>query len=98
VRVRRWSVPDGDVLRISQTRLEHVKQLAHVTYSIFELHADGTYSDFEETQTNRYFLIQEMTGLLEASGFMPVQWFSGFTGDDNITEMTWHVVAVARVI
>lgn len=98
VRVRRWSIPEGEVLRVSETRLDHVKQLAHVMYTVYELRSDGTYSSFKETQSNRYFLIQEMAALLEASRFMPIQWYSGFMGNPNITEMTWHVVALARRI
>jgi SAM-dependent methyltransferase len=95
VRVRRWSVPEGEVLRISETTLDHVRQFAHVMYTVYELRRDGTYSSFQETQTNRYFLVQEMAGLLAASGFIPVKWFSGFTEDNSISEATWHVVAVA---
>jgi SAM-dependent methyltransferase len=96
VRVRRWSVPGGEILRISETTLLTERQLCSVAYSIYELCADGTFSSLQETQMNRYFLLQEMSGWLTAHGFTPLKWFSGFSEDRNITEDTWHIVAVAR--
>lgn len=96
VRIRRWSTPEGELVRISETELEYAKQLARVTYTIYELRYDGTYTNLRETQTNRYFLVQEMAGWLSTCGFMPVKWFAGYTLDENITDQTWHIVAVAR--
>lgn len=96
VRVRRWSTPAGELVRISETELEYAKQLARVTYTIHELRHDGTYTSLKETQTNRYFLVQEMAGWLSSCSFTPLKWFAGFAPDENITEQTWHIVAVAR--
>ena len=96
VRVRRWSTPEGELVRISETELDCARQLARVTYTIYELRPDGTYTSLKETQTNRYFLVQEMAGWLSYCGFTPVKWFAGFATDENITEQTWHIVAVAR--
>lgn len=96
VRVRRWPIADGELLRISETKLETAKQLSHVTYTIYELRSDGTHSNLKETQTNRYFLVQEMAAQLTANGFTPLRWFAGFADDENVDEETWHVVAVAR--
>ena len=83
-------------MRISETELEYSKQLARVTYTIYELRHDGTYTSLKETQTNRYFLVQEMAGWLSTCGFAPLKWFAGYAPDENITEQTWHIVAVAR--
>ncbi len=96
VRVRRWRIPEGELLRISETELEYSKQLAKVTYTIYELRNDGTYNVLRETQRNRYFLVQEMDGWLSCCGFMPVKWFAGFCSDENINEQTWHIIAVVR--
>lgn len=96
VRIRRWFIPEGEILRISETTLQLPQQLANVTYSIYELCHDGTYSSFKETQVNRYFLLQEMANLLTFSGFTPLNWFSGFRDDENISQETWHIVGVAR--
>ena len=96
LRVRRFSTSEGEVLRISETTLDYVKQLSRVTYIVYELRSDGTYTNFQEAQINRYFLVQEVAGWLSTCGFTPVKWFNGFNDDDIITDRTWHVVAVAQ--
>ena len=96
VRVRRWNKGDTTVLRISETTLDYANQLSKVVYSIYELKPDGTYSTLTETQVNRYFLLQEMAAWVTSTGFEPVKWFAGFTNDENISDETWHIVAVAR--
>jgi SAM-dependent methyltransferase len=96
VRVRRWEMPSGEVIRISETELDCERQLAHVRYRVHEHRRDGTFASFEETQTNRYFLVQEMALWLESADFHPLAWMDGFSREGRVTEKTWHVVAVAR--
>jgi SAM-dependent methyltransferase len=96
VRIRHWPTPQGELVRISETELEYTKQLARVTYTIYELHSDGTYTSLNEMVTNRYFLVEEMAGWLSYCGFTPLKWFAGFAPDESITGQTWHIVAVAR--
>ena len=96
VRVRRWKTDDSLILRLSETTLDFVNQLSHVSYSIYELRPDGTYTSLTETQVNRYFLIQDMAAWLTANGFAPVKFFAGFNTDETISDETWHIVAVAR--
>lgn len=95
-RVRRWKTDNGELIRISETRLSCAEQLAHVTYNVCELNRDGSYQTFTETQTNRYFLVQEMTHWLTSCGYSPLKWFGGFSESEEISEDTWHIVAVAR--
>jgi len=96
LRVRRFNIPDGEVLRISNTSLDYANQLSRVTYIVYELRRDGTYTNFHEAVINRYFLVQEMAAWLSTYGFTPLKWFNGFNDDDIITDQTWHVVAVAQ--
>jgi SAM-dependent methyltransferase len=96
VRIRRWSVPEGEVLRISETTLDYAKQLGNVKYTVYEMRRDRTYSCFQETQVNRFFLVQEMAGMLTSCGLQPVKWFAGFREDERVTEDTWHIVALAQ--
>ena len=98
VRVRRWPTEDSLVLRVSETSLDIPNQLSNVTYSIYELKNDQTYSAITETQVNRYFLLKEMEQWLSSTGFEPVKWFAGFTNNVSINDETWHIVAVARRI
>jgi SAM-dependent methyltransferase len=96
VRVRRWTLADREIVRISETRLDIAKQLGHVSYTVLELLSDGRYERFDETQTNRFFLVQEMSASIERAGLSPPQFFAGFSRDETITSTTWHVLAVAR--
>jgi SAM-dependent methyltransferase len=96
VRVRRWQRPDSEIVRISETRLDCARQLAHVTYSIMEIANNGSLRRLEETQTNRYFLVQEMAGWLDRGGFEPLGWYGGFDTSRPIDADTWHVVVIAR--
>jgi SAM-dependent methyltransferase len=98
LRIRRFKSLKGDVLRISETSIDYNKQICNVTYNIYEFNRDGTYCNFEETQVNRFFLIQEMSVLLTENGFVPLKWFSGFNECEDISENTWHIVAVSQRI
>ncbi|NOH10468.1 MAG: class I SAM-dependent methyltransferase [Chloroflexi bacterium] len=96
LRVKRWPIDGGELLRISETELEPDKQLAYVTYTIYDLQDSGSYTQLSETQTNRYFLKGEMQHWLETADLQPLAWFNGFQDDENIDQDTWHIVAVAR--
>jgi SAM-dependent methyltransferase len=97
VRVRRWRTERGEVVRISETSLDHQRQTATVRYTIMDFAAaDGSVRRLEEAQTNRYFLVQEMAGFLERAGFTPLRFCAGFDAHRPIDGDTWHVVAVAR--
>lgn len=95
LRVRRWPTPEGELLRISETTLDCAKQLCHVRYEILDLSRDGRFERIVETQTNRYFLVQEMAALAESGGMTLITCYAGFSREP-VDEKTWHVVAVAR--
>lgn len=96
LRVRSWTTADGELIRISTTTLHPETQTATVRYRILELRSDGQYESLEESQTNRFFQVQEMRALLEAGGFDAIRFHAGFDHEAPIREDTWHIVAVAR--
>lgn len=96
LRVRSWQTVGGEVMRISETKLNLAQQTSDVTYTVYEFSNNGSYTTFKETQTNRYFLLQEMEQLLSSSGFRLLKSFAGFSDETSITTDTWHIVAVAR--
>lgn len=96
LRIRRWKYPEGEILRISETSIDYARQLCSVSYSIYELGNDSRYHYMQETQLNRFFMIQEMDAFLREAGLISRKWFSGFQEDTNIDDQTWHVVAVAE--
>jgi SAM-dependent methyltransferase len=95
-RERKWQTAEGEIVRISTTRLDVPKQLATVHYDISETGNNGKSHHLEETQTNRYFLVQEMSAFLEAADFEPLEWLTAYERHAPINESTWHVLAVAR--
>ena len=95
VRVRRFQRDGSLVLRISETELEPARSLAHVTYNVYDLRADGRYHHIAERHTNRYFTVAELEPVARAAGFAPVAAYDGFTCAP-VTNSSWHVVAVWR--
>lgn len=96
LRLRRWMLPGREVLRLSETEIDHVNQCAKVDYTVYEFFPNGTYKTFRETQVNRFFLLQEMMALLTVGGFETIKAFAGFNHDEIISSNTWHVLIVAR--
>ena len=95
VRERRWKTPNGELIRVATTRLNVPRQLAEVTYSIDEID-DGRVSHLEETQVNRYFLVQEMAFYLESHSLKPVEFLPAYETETIIDENTWHILATAQ--
>jgi SAM-dependent methyltransferase len=96
LRVRRFPIEGGTLLRISETELLREQCLAKVTYNIYDLRIDGTYQHVIETQTNRYFTVPEMEQLALQYGFLPLAFYSGFDLGQQVSNDTWHVVTVWR--
>src|SRR3972149_559579 len=94
-RERQWPIKDGKLIRVASTQLDVVKQLAKVTYDIDEIRNDGTSSHLQETQVNRYFLLQEMAGFLERAGFDPIEWAGAYSWEQAINEDNWHILCIA---
>jgi SAM-dependent methyltransferase len=96
--VRRFDLPsDGDELvRISQTQLDPEQSVMEVEFELFELRADGTYERWRETQTNRFFTVDEMRALLERAGLRGERFVPAYQPDERIDEQTFHVLALVR--
>lgn len=95
VRERRWKTASSELVRTSTTRLDVTRQLAEVKYDIVELNDSGQMSRIQETQVNRYFLVQEMAAFLEEADFTPLEFLPAYE-HTAITEDTWHILAIAR--
>lgn len=95
VRQKYWKTATGELTRVALTRLDVPRQLAAVTYKIDEVEVSGA-SHIEETQINRYFLVQEMACHLESHRFRPLEFLPAYEADGVIDEDTWHILAVAQ--
>jgi SAM-dependent methyltransferase len=97
VRVKRFKLPGGnELLRISETSMDTMKQLCSVKYTLYEFLPDHKYSILEETQVNRFFLSQEMYALLEGSGLEPMGVYNGYSRSGTVNEDTFHIVMVCK--
>lgn len=96
IRTRYQKTECGNLLRISETELDYLNQIASVHYTIYELLNNGTFTSHNETHRNRFFLIQEMANFLSANGLTPIKFFEGFSFNEKISDNTWHIVGVAQ--
>jgi len=98
MRIRRWPIDNGELLRISSTTLEKEKKLAKVSYDIYELHDDNSYERINETQVNRFFRVAEMDDFLRNNQFEPLTWLNGYAWDEEIGEESWHILTLAKAV
>ncbi len=98
-REARWSLPAGELLRSSRTALHVDRQLAEVHYTLRETDTSGrVVAELEETQLNRYFLVQEMALFLQEAGFAALEWMPAYQAGEAIGLDTWHVMVVAQKV
>jgi SAM-dependent methyltransferase len=97
VRERHWKTAAGELTRVAFTRLDIPNQLAEVTYKIDETNRSDTHH-IEETQVNRYFLVQEMACHLESHRFKPLEFLPAYDADGAIGEDTWHILVIAEKV
>lgn len=95
VRVRRFGLPGGEIVRVSETDVDVDSQAATVTFTVFRQASDGRWDCFREEHRNRFFFRQDLARLLEGAGLIPYRWLAGYA-DGPITMETWHLVAVCR--
>ncbi len=96
VRVRHFKADVENIIRISETSLDYHNQTATVNYTII-INGDKT-QNISESQTNRYFLLQEMDSYLGQAGFKVLNYFAGYSYDTKIDIDTWHTVVVAQKV
>jgi SAM-dependent methyltransferase len=98
VRVRRWATPDGGrLLRISETTIDPAASKMSVAYELIELQPDGAgYEAGANVQENRFFSAPEMDELLRRAGLEPERFVAAYEEDPEVSEQTWHVLALAR--
>jgi len=96
IRTRYQKTDCGNVVRISETELDYLNQIASVRYTIYELLDNGTFTCYNETHRNRFFLIKEMANFLSTNGLTPIKFFDGFSFSEKISDNTWHIVGIAQ--
>lgn len=97
-RTKLFKTPETEIVRISETEIDYINQLAHVHYTITEKGNDLVESTIKEVQSNRYFLHQEMQFFFQQAGLQYEATFAGYTTETDITIDTWHTVAVLKKV
>ena len=99
--VRTWPLSEngaGELVRISRVDVDESARTMQVEYELLELHGDGTYERWRETQANRFFTTEEMGELLEAAGLRAERFLHAYTEGAEIDDETFHVLVVARLV
>lgn len=96
VRVKRVSSGKDAVIRISNTSLDTVAQVATIKFDFMLLRADRVIREFSEVHAVRYFFPQEMKDILAGNGF-DVVYRCPFLREDGAMEPDeWNLTYVAR--
>ena len=96
VRVKRMTKNDKEVLRISETTIDRVLQLANVKFNFMLIENGIIAKEFEEMHLIRYFFLQEMNDLLQANNFEVVARCPFMDIKKDVTATDWNVTYVVR--
>ena len=97
VSVRRFATPEGgELVRISESRLDHAAQAMRVSYELIDLKPGGVgYVRSREVQENRFFSVEEMRALMATAGLEVESFVPAYSASEAIDDHTWHVLALA---
>ena len=95
-RVRRVEEGDQAVIRISNTSLDTISQIATISFEFMLLKAGSIVREFSEIHPIRYFFPQEMMDLLAADGFEVVHRCPFLRENSEIEPDDWNLTYVAR--
>jgi len=96
VRIRRVEKAEYAVIRVSNTSLDTILQVATINFDFILLKAGSIVREFSEVHSIRYFFPQEMTDLLAANGFEVVHRCPFLREDSAMEPDEWNLTYVAR--
>ncbi|MDP1678357.1 MAG: class I SAM-dependent methyltransferase [Bacteroidota bacterium] len=91
VKVIRKSDSNGELLRISETNLDIVQQIATVKFSCMYFVDGKRIHDFTELHPMRYYFFQEMYNILNSNGFDVVYTSPFMKFDGPIDPYEWNI-------
>ena len=98
VRVKKMTKDDKGVLRISETTIDRVLQLATVKFNFILIENGRIAKEFEETHLIRYFFLQEMNDLLLANNLMVIFRCPFMDESKSVSQSDWNVTYVVQKI
>jgi 2-polyprenyl-3-methyl-5-hydroxy-6-metoxy-1,4-benzoquinol methylase len=96
IRVARLQIGEDEYVKLSEAELDYKKQLYKVSYTLYEIKANGHCQTFTEQHTNRFFQVQEMGYFLSRAGLTPLKWYAGYSEEETISAASWNILCVAR--
>jgi len=96
VRIKRMSSEDKKVIRISETSLDRISQVASVEFQFMFLENDVVKKEYSEKHLVRYFFIQEITDLLKANNFHVVTMCPFMEPERVVAASDWNITFVVK--
>lgn len=96
VRVKRMAKNAKEILRISETAINQISQLATVRFNFMLLENGRISKEFEEKHLIRYFFLQEMIDLLQANNLEVVFRCPFMNVSEDVSYSDWNVTYVAK--
>ena len=96
IRVRRVEKGEHAVIRISNTSLDPITQVATINFNLILLKAGSIVREFSEIHPIRYYFPQEMMDLLAANGFEVIHRCPFLMEDNAMEPDEWNLTYVAR--
>lgn len=98
VRVKRVNKDGIEIIRISETSINRISQLATVKFHFMVIDNDRLIKEFDEEHIIRYFFLQEMNDLLQANNFEVVARCPFMEIKRDVTATDWNVTYVVRKV
>jgi SAM-dependent methyltransferase len=88
----------GKILRLASGKLDTASHTCNVRYHLWQLRDDRLISETQESHRMRYFFPRELDLFLDHCGFTRVRLGAFPDVDQDPSEETWNVIAVARAV
>ncbi len=96
IKVKRMKKDNREILRISETSIDRVSQIAKVDFNFIMMESGRILKDFKEIHSIRYYFLQEMNDLLCGNGFNVIFRCPFMKITDNISSSEWNITYVAK--
>lgn len=97
-RVKRMTKEGKEVIRISETKLDQVTQIAEVNFHFLLSENNRIIGEFDEVHRIRYFFLQELADLLRANGLEVVARCPFMNPGADVAATDWNVTHVVRKV
>lgn len=98
IKVKRMKKANREILRISETSLDRVSQIASVNFHFTMIENSKILKEYNEKHSIRYFFLQEMIDVLYANGLSVIFRCPFMNIEGDISSSEWNITYVAKKI